>query len=276
MFAPERLAKLSPAHRLRKAALLLTECERRILGRTAGDGSEGEGALLRARALAQALATLPETPPGIRSLAESLWSSEAAEGLRALDALRHGLFREGGQDRADWDLLDPEGEGGGAEGRPLPGLRAYFEDIRSPFNIGSMFRSAEALGFEEVLLSPASADPAHPRAFRSAMGTVDLLPWRRAGLEALDEVGPAFALELGGEELGSFVFPERGIVVVGSEELGVSREAMARCGAGRVSIPLRGAKASLNVGVAFGILASAWATKTAQALAARNRERFRE
>ena len=60
------------------------------------------------------------------------------------------------------------------------------------------------------------------------------------------------------ELLGDFVFPERGTVIIGSEELGVSPEALARATYGRVTIPMTGLKASLNVGVAFGILMQAW------------------
>ncbi len=47
---------------------------------------------------------------------------------------------------------------------------------------------------------------------------------------------------------------------MGSEELGLSPEALrlADASAGRVSIPLAGAKRSLNVSVAFGILMHAW------------------
>jgi len=123
-------------------------------------------------------------------------------------------------------------------------------------------RAAGAVGREELLLSPVAAAPGHPRAARSSMGAADLVPWRRAGLEALDESGgKAFALELGGTPLDEFRFPEEGIVVVGSEELGVSAEARAKCGLGLVSIPMRGAKGSLNVGVAFGILLNAWAAQ---------------
>ncbi len=55
-------------------------------------------------------------------------------------------------------------------------------------------------------------------------------------------------------------FPARGTVLVGSEELGLSPEALrlADAGRGRVNIPLGGAKRSLNVSVAFGILIHAW------------------
>lgn len=256
MFAPERLRKLSPSHRLRKAALLLTEEERELLA--AGDLSRGSP---RARAIAALLAALPETPAPTRALAEALAKATGDAELRAIDALRHELYRQGGQSPADWDLIDPETGLGLGERRPFPGLRAYFEDIRSPFNIGSMLRTAEAFGIEEVLLSPSSADPGHPRASRSAMGAAALLPWRRAGLDELESLGPAFALELGGTPLDEFVFPETGIVVLGSEELGVSEGALGRCALGKVSIPMRGAKASINVGVAFGVLLSRWTAR---------------
>jgi TrmH family RNA methyltransferase len=270
MFQPGRLGKLSPAHRLRKAALLLTELERTLVG--AGTAAELEGAGSVARAIGRTLAGLPETPGDIGELARRCAESSTQDLLRCVDALRHGLFRSGGQDRADWDLLDPaavRGEGGAMPRRAfLPGIRAWFEDVRSPFNIGSMLRTAEAIGAEEVFLSPGCADPRHPRAFRSAMGAVDFLPWRRVGLEEIVGSGPVFALELGGTPLEDFEFPDRGLVILGSEELGLSRSALERCDLGRVSIPLRGVKASLNVGVAFGILLNAWTGQVAQRLAA--------
>jgi TrmH family RNA methyltransferase len=94
------------------------------------------------------------------------------------------------------------------------------------------------------------------------MGAADIVPWRRAGpeeLQSLAEDGSIFALELGGTPLRDFRFPKTGIVIVGSEELGVSAGILGLCGLGKVSIPMAGAKASLNAGVAFGILMAAWA-----------------
>ena len=55
-----------------------------------------------------------------------------------------------------------------------------------------------------------------------------------------------------------FQFPEKGICIIGSEELGVSPQAIKRAEYGCVSIPMKGLKASLNVGVAFGILMQKW------------------
>jgi TrmH family RNA methyltransferase len=148
-------------------------------------------------------------------------------------------------------------------------MTVYLEDIRSPFNVGAMFRTAESFGAEKILLSPLCADPRHPRAERSAMGCVDLLPWERRDLFADDAAtgdapppaAPLFALETGGTPLDDFPFPRRGLMIVGSEELGVSPAALAAADAslGRVSIPSYGAKGSLNVSVAFGIVMRAWA-----------------
>ena len=109
------------------------------------------------------------------------------------------------------------------------------------------------------------------------MGCVDVLPWERlpydpfaADIAARKETefyapcffqGPFFTLETGGAPLEDFSFPSRGIMIAGSEELGVSPRALVAADAslGRVTIPTRGAKGSLNVSVAFGIVMQAWA-----------------
>jgi TrmH family RNA methyltransferase len=150
-------------------------------------------------------------------------------------------------------------------------MGVYLEDIRSPFNVGAMFRTAESFGVERLYLSPLCADPEHARARRTAMGCVELLRWERLPREpfadppdpeeGLSMEGPFFALETGGIPLDRFPFPRRGIMIAGSEELGVSPQALAAADAslGRVSIPIWGAKGSLNVSVAFGIALQAWA-----------------
>lgn len=302
MIPLSKLARLHPRHRLRKAALVLAEVERRLRAPCPLAAQEADRAAAEAYAasLASYLAADADCPAELRAraarAAEAAAPASAQAGagaggkaraalVRAVDELRHALLKETGQAPADWDLLDPAtGRPDAAARRVRPGMRAYLEDLRSPFNVGSMFRTADAFGLEELLLSPDTADPAHPRSTRSSMGATALVPWRRAGLEALGgpSAGPSaagvsadgssaegvfakeasaegvFALELGGVPLDEFDFPERGIVVVGSEELGVSPAALERCCAGRVSIPMAGAKGSLNAGVAFGILLYAW------------------
>jgi TrmH family RNA methyltransferase len=263
MIPINKLAKLAPRHRMRKAALVLGEIERDLM--TLSRGTEVDASTARyANGLATLLTVEKDTPETVREAAVLLSSlcgsaTTGTELVRAVDALRHALLAETGQAPADWDLIDPStGMPDPRSRRIIPGIKAYLEDLRSPFNIGSVFRTADAFGLEELILSPSCADPLHPRALRSAMGAIELVPWRRAPLESLAGSIPIFALELGGEAIEGFPFPEKGIVIVGSEELGISREARGFCDLGTVSIPMSGAKASLNVAVAFGILMHAW------------------
>jgi TrmH family RNA methyltransferase len=201
-------------------------------------------------------------------LAEARGGDRSSEALRrGINAVRHALLAETGQSRADWDFLDPENKLNGAKRRVFPNRRVFLEDIRSPFNIGSLFRTAESFGVEKILLSPLAADPLHRRAQRTAMGCIDIVPWERMSLESLEALSrqtPVFALETGGVDPQAFDFPANGVMIVGSEELGVSPGALAVADSSRarVSIPTYGAKGSLNVSSAFAIAMYAWSVQT--------------
>jgi TrmH family RNA methyltransferase len=178
---------------------------------------------------------------------------------RGRGLLRQRLSAWLGIETADWDLQAPPDRQGEVVRFPFS---AYLEDLRSPFNVGSAVRTAEAYGFEAVYHSPSAPGMEHSRARRSAMGAEAHLEVKAVSLAELRASwkDPVFALELGGTDLRQFVFPARGLVLVGGEELGLSPEALAWADAswGRVSLPLYGRKASLNVGVAFGVLAATW------------------
>jgi TrmH family RNA methyltransferase len=189
-----------------------------------------------------------------------------------LNTIKHLLLNETGRYQADWDFTGSDGHLDPAKRRIFEGMLVYLEDIRSPFNVGAMFRTAESFGAEKIFLSPFCADPRHPRAQRTAMGCVEVLPWERreffattegAELPCVELSYPVFALETGGRPLAEFPFPRRGLLIAGSEELGISPHALAVADAslGRVTIPCYGAKGSLNVSVAFGIVMQAWAGK---------------
>lgn len=186
--------------------------------------------------------------------------------LRLLHHLRYGIMEKLGIAPADWDFYDEERSRLSRETEKVLPISLFLDDIRSPYNVGSIFRTAEAFGVESIILSKHTASPTHKRALRTSMGCTEILPWEISSLEKISEGRPVFALELGGEELADFVFPPSGIAVIGSEELGISPEArhIARESAGIVSIPLRGAKASLNVATAAGILLHAWVESLAR------------
>lgn len=184
--------------------------------------------------------------------------------LFALEDLHYRLLELLGGQTADWDFLDEE--------QSLdPSKRVIFERyliidrIRSPFNLGSIFRLADSFGIKKVYLVRGGADPLHHRSIKVSRATVETVDY-----EILDEEEllkrvieydlPIFALESGGVKITDFTFPPKGICVIGSEELGVSPTLLQLCDQhlGRVSIALGGTKGSLNVTSAAAIMLHRW------------------
>ena len=124
--------------------------------------------------------------------------------------------------------------------------------IQDPGNLGAIFRSAAAFGFQEALLGPGCADPFSPKALRGSMGAAFLLAIRR--IETL-ELGPGnwFALDGGPDAIAlkdaNLAEPLR--ILVGNEGHGWKHESLP-AGVQRVAIPTLGV-GSLNAAVAAGI-----------------------
>lgn len=181
----------------------------------------------------------------------------------------HLLHRDLGIEMADWDFYENDGEALDRTRRSVLPFTIVLDRIRSPFNVGSIFRTADSFGVDRIMLVSPSASPEHPRALRTARGCTKTVPWEEQPLqEVMDGLRKqeVFAMELGGTEITDFVFPDRGVMIVGSEELGTSPEllSIADSSLGRVSIPLAGSKGSLNVSVAFGIVLQSWYAHFAQ------------
>lgn len=275
MIPPEKLFELEGGQRRRKLALCFGSLERDIAG-IAEPGTEYNFKSLTrpqyTRRITEVLLKDPQLPESARIELATLLSAPEFDERRTCNCARNHLLALIGTFPAEWDLViaphmphapAAESQAAGGEGIVekrdfFPGVMVYAEDIRSPFNLGSIVRTAEAFGAEKLFLSPHCTDLAHPRAIRSSMGCDRILPWERTSLDHLPEDVPVFTLETGGTDISEFVFPKKGIVILGSEELGVSPEALKRATYGCVSIPMKGMKASLNVGVAFGILMQAW------------------
>lgn len=145
----------------------------------------------------------------------------------------------------------------------LEGARSILvlEDLVDHTNVGAIFRSGAALGFDAVLLSPRCADPLYRRAVKVAMGAVFSLPWTRlaswsGALPALSERGfTTVALTLADDavEIGTAVAGlDKVALVLGSEGPGISatwqREADLRA-----VIPMQAGIDSLNVAAASAV-----------------------
>jgi TrmH family RNA methyltransferase len=253
MFPLKKLEQLSPRTRARKIARILQGIEVDLL-------HSGESDAPYLAGLLRLLRDDPHAGPQASSLASLLSSRPDARALlRGVNTLRNDILASMGAEPAEWDLLCPDtGALDRAAGRRYP-IAAFLEDVRSPFNVGSMIRTAEAFGMERVYLSSRTPLPTHPRARKTARGAEKALRWEIRELSGIPGPG-IFALELGGASIDEFDFPLRGTVLVGSEELGLSPEALSLADSdlGRVTIPMAGAKRSLNVSVAFGILLCRW------------------
>ena len=266
MINPNKLFQLAGGQQRRKLALCFGALERDILG-IAEKGSEYNfSSMARAdyiKALCRVFLQDPKISPDAAKKITDAIKSEPMDERLACNLARNELLAIIGTFPAEWDLIIAPHPNAGPEGTVakrsfFPGLCVYAEDIRSPFNLGSIFRTAEGLGAEKLYLSPGCCDPAHPRSQRSAMGCIESLPWERASLDELPQDKNIFVLETGGTPIDEFEFPKEGICIIGSEELGASPQALAKASYGRVTIPMKGLKASLNVGVAFGILMQKW------------------
>ncbi len=268
MITIRKLARLRPGTRTRKVVRILAEVERTY----SASGNVEPGAEFL-RALAALVLAEPDLSTRVHDAAVLVEKLSGGENggdagdlplLRALNGLRHALLSVTGDEPAEWDLLAPQDSGSSEESAARFPISLYLEDLRSPFNVGSIIRTAAAFGAERVVMSPETAPATHPRALRSAMGATRLIALDTMPLDVLSTLGvPIVALEQGGTPIEVFPFPDNGVVIVGSEELGVSPAALdlADRSSGRVSIPLWGPKASLNVGVAVGILLSVWTAR---------------
>ncbi|MBE0592015.1 MAG: RNA methyltransferase [Gemmatimonadales bacterium] len=132
------------------------------------------------------------------------------------------------------------------------------DGVQDPGNVGTLLRTAFALGVPGALLLPGTADPRNPKVLRGAMGATFRLP---TVLTTDDEFASwtrkqqitVWAAVSEGKALARTAVPERLALVVGNEGAGV-RQFIRELSRQRVAIPLTRGVESLNVAVAAGIL----------------------
>jgi 23S rRNA (guanosine2251-2'-O)-methyltransferase len=141
-------------------------------------------------------------------------------------------------------------------------LTVVLDSIRSAFNVGGIFRTAECFGVERLILCGYTPLPDQPQVKKAALGTDARLAWRYeeeilSAIKQLKSSGiTCYALETvaGAPTLAETVFKFPAALVLGNERFGLNPEVIAACD-GVVRIPLFGLKNSLNVVSAFTIAA---------------------
>jgi len=153
---------------------------------------------------------------------------------------------------------------------PPPGAVALVIDgVQDPGNVGTLIRTAHALGAAGTVVLRGTADPTSPKALRAAMGATfrhpilslddsGFIAWARKHdltlwASAADGVPLHRALERGRGKGGAGPVDGPIAVIVGNEGAGI-RPQLNAVAAQRVAIPLAQGAESLNVAVAAGIL----------------------
>lgn len=146
------------------------------------------------------------------------------------------------------------------EGLRLP-VTILLDNVRSMYNVGSFFRTADGAAIEQLVLSGITARPPHKGIAKTALGAEERVPWR--GVEnSLVEVE---ALRNSGHEIAAIETSNRAVdifdwqprfpvcVAFGHEVDGLDPRLLDACDS-HVRIPMLGLKHSLNVASAGAIV----------------------
>lgn len=141
-------------------------------------------------------------------------------------------------------------------------LTVVMDNVRSMYNVGSVFRTADSFRLEKIILCGITACPPHPEIHKTALGAEDSVEWESAAsamqaVEGLRGSGhKVYALEQveGSIALQDFeaAAGEKYAIVLGNEVKGVGQEVVDVCD-GAIEIPQFGTKHSMNVSVSGGI-----------------------
>ena len=149
------------------------------------------------------------------------------------------------------------------KGAPKFPLIIILDNIRSLNNIGSIFRTADALAVEKIYLTGFTATPPHKDIHKTALGATESVDWeyRKDITSLLKELGTENMLRVAVEQtdesipLQDFRPPadRKTVLIFGNEVRGVSDDALTEVDMA-VEIPQFGTKHSFNVSVSAGIV----------------------
>lgn len=137
------------------------------------------------------------------------------------------------------------------------------ENIRSAYNVGSVFRTADAFLLEAVYITGYTCTPPHKEIKKTALGAEDSVTWKHfqnaseAILSLKEEGYSIFAVEQAVNSIHlqkvKFTGNEKVAVILGNEVTGVEQNTIEQCD-GCIEIPQFGMKHSLNIATAAGVV----------------------
>lgn len=142
-------------------------------------------------------------------------------------------------------------------------VTVVLDEVRSEMNVGSIFRTADAMGVERVVLCGITPQPPRPEIHKTALGAEEAVAWchRATALEAVAELRAAGYTILAVEQVHGSVSlerfaprpGERYALVFGHEVKGVS-QAVVDAADACLELPQRGTKHSMNVACTAAIV----------------------
>ena len=148
------------------------------------------------------------------------------------------------------------------EAKKLP-LIVVLDNVRSQYNVGSVFRTSDAFRVEAIYLCGISATPPHQEIHKTALGAEDTVDWKyfKDTTAAINELKAASYFIYSIEQVEGSVMLEnlqldatkKYAVVLGNEVKGVQQEVV-NLSDGCIEIPQYGTKHSLNVSTTAGIV----------------------
>jgi tRNA (guanosine-2'-O-)-methyltransferase len=141
-------------------------------------------------------------------------------------------------------------------------LAFMLQDWDDPYNVGGMFRVADACGAKELVLTGKTPEPPHPQIHVTSLGHHRRVPWRTIAryddaCRTLKEEGYTLvAVEIAdnANHYMEYAYPQKLCLVLGNEVNGVYPSVMRQIDAA-VVIPMAGKGRSLNVHVAAAVVA---------------------
>jgi 23S rRNA (guanosine2251-2'-O)-methyltransferase len=140
---------------------------------------------------------------------------------------------------------------------------AVLENIRSAYNVGSVFRTADAFLLEAIYLTGYTCQPPHKEIKKTALGAEDSVTWQhfntaKEAIENLQQQGyTIYAIEQALNSIKlhqtNFTTTQKIAVIFGNEVTGVEQSTIELCN-GCIEIPQLGMKHSLNIATAAGVV----------------------
>jgi len=140
---------------------------------------------------------------------------------------------------------------------------AVLENIRSAYNVGSVFRTADAFLLEAIYITGYTCIPPHKEIKKTALGAEETVDWKHFAnaTEAIKNLRDAgykvYAVEQAKDSLklqdAAFTAEDKIAVIFGNEVTGVEQDTILQCD-GCIEIPQLGMKHSLNIATAAGVV----------------------